>query len=99
VRASDGKGEGAAEVPKALRRTERPEVLRGQLAYYDDTETLYWGFWTWPLQMQAAREFYTALRGRVLRLTRLSPKDFEFYTGYHRGKGLQVLGRHRVGLY
>jgi hypothetical protein len=63
VRASDGKGEGAAKVSKALRRTEPPEVLRGQLVNYDDTDS----------EMRASLEFYTALRGRVSRLTRLSP--------------------------
>jgi hypothetical protein len=67
----------AKEVSKALRRTEPPEVLRGQLVNYDDTDR----------EMRASLEFYTALRGRVFRVTRLSPKGFKFYTGY-RGKGL-----------
>jgi hypothetical protein len=40
VQGSDGKGKGAAEASKLSRRTERPEVLRGQLVDYDDTDTL-----------------------------------------------------------
>jgi hypothetical protein len=48
-------------VSKASRRTEPPEVLRGQLVNYDDTDS----------EMRASLEFYTALRGGVSRLTRL----------------------------
>jgi hypothetical protein len=50
-RASKRRKGGGAQASKALRRTEPPEVLRGQLVNYDDTDR----------EMRASLGFYTAL--------------------------------------